>query len=165
VRTWQASDKSKLLKLYGLESVIKWVDDGNPLTKAEADAWMIKTRSNYEIYGYGMFAIEDRNGNDLVGFGGLVHPGGQSKAEAKYAFFPTVWGRGIATEFLAGLLHYASQKLGLVEIIATVAVENEASKNVLLKSGFNYCATRTESDGSRIDTFSIGIAPQGNRSG
>ncbi|WP_298260006.1 GNAT family N-acetyltransferase [uncultured Litoreibacter sp.] len=157
VRTWRGGDQPKLLELYGLAKVIKWVDDGSPLTEQEAVAWMAKTRSNYLSRGYGMFAIDDRKGGELLGFGGLVHPNDQVEAEVKYAFFPNVWGSGVATEFVSGLLSYAQEEYRLNRVIATVAEENFASKRVLLKSGFGHCETRAELDGSLTDLFAIDI--------
>ncbi|MEP0089998.1 MAG: GNAT family N-acetyltransferase [Paracoccaceae bacterium] len=157
VRAWRDSDQNKLLELYGLAKVIKWVDDGSPLTEEEAVAWIAKTRSNYLIRGYGMFAIDDRKEGELLGFGGLVHPNDQVDAEIKYTFFPNFWGRGIATEFVSGMLGYAQQEHRLTRVIATVADGNYASKRVLLKSGFGHCETRTEIDGSLTDLFAIDI--------
>jgi len=134
---------------------VRWIDDGQALSASEAARWMQVTFSNYGKRGYGMFAIEEARSAKLIGFGGLVHPGGQVDAEVKYAFLPEVWGRGLATEFVQGLIDWAKSAHGLPRVIATVAPENLASQRVLLKSGFRQSEARIESDGSRTEVFEV----------
>ena len=153
VRRWRSDDEPELLALYSIDKVVRWVDDGQPLSPSEAARWMDVTFSNYQKQGYGMFAVEENRGAKIVGFGGLVHPSGQIDAEVKYAFFPEVWGHGFATEFVRGLLKWAQFTHGLTRTIATVAPENLASQHVLVKSGFLQSETRMESDGSRTEVF------------
>lgn len=155
VRRWRPTDEPDLLSLYSIERVVRWVDDGQALSPAEASRWMDVTFSNYQKRGYGMFVVEEYSGAKTIGFGGLVHPGGQSEAEVKYAFLPNVWGHGFATEFLQGLLRWAKSAGRLSHVIATVAPKNLASQRVLLKSGFRHSDGRIESDGSRTEVFEV----------
>mgnify|MGYP001797251424 CR=1 FL=1 len=153
VRRWQVADEPDLLALYSIDRVVRWIDDGQALSPTDAARWMDVTFSNYQKRGYGMFAIAEGRGAKTIGFGGLVHPNGQSDAEIKYAFRPEVWGRGFATEFVQGLLKWARSAHGLTHAIATVAPENLASQRVLLKSGFQQSEARIENDGSRTEIF------------
>lgn len=156
VRHWAASDLASVIDVYGDPAVVRWVDDGQPITAAEAVAWIDKTRLNYETYGYGMFVLEDRGTRAFIGFGGLVHPGGQPEAEVKYALLPRYWGQGLATEFVKGLLDHAACAYGLTTCIATVDPSNTASQNVLRKAQFHYAGARTDDDGTAIDLFTFG---------
>jgi RimJ/RimL family protein N-acetyltransferase len=149
VRRWVDSDEPHVLDLYGQSAVVRWVDDGQPLTAAEAEHWMAVTFGNYARRGYGMFAIEDRNSSTIIGFGGIVHPNDQTEPEIKYAFQPDVWGAGLATEFVRGLVEYGQTSLGLQNFIATVAAENSASIRVLEKAGLQRTGIREEDDGSK----------------
>ncbi|WP_316014303.1 GNAT family N-acetyltransferase [Roseobacter sp. HKCCA0434] len=153
IRRWRDTDTAGILALYGIRDVIRWVDDGEPLSAAEAERWMTVTQRNYETYGYGMFAIDDRAQSRNVGFGGLVHPGGQTRAEVKYALWPEFWGQGFATEFVRGLLDYTSRNHAIADIMATVAPDNIASQNVLGKSGFRNVGLRQNDDGSQTAVF------------
>jgi len=155
VRRWRAADEPLVLALYGDRRVVRWVDDGQALSASEAAQWMEVTCNNYRKRGYGMFAVEDRHRAPPIGFGGLVHPGDQVDAEVKYALSPDVWGRGLATEFVQGLLGYGHRVHHLSRVIASVAAENVASQRVLLKSGFRPTGPRTETDGSRTEMFAI----------
>lgn len=147
-RRWVESDEPRVLQLYGQAEVARWIDDGQPITAQEAEYWMGVTRTNYEKRGYGMFAIEDRQTSEVIGFGGIVHPGNQPEPEIKYAFQPGVWGRGLASEFVRGLMHYGQTVHGLTHFIATVASPNLASIRVLEKAGLSKTGARQEDDGS-----------------
>ncbi len=82
----------------------------------------------------------------VVGFGGLVHPGGQPEAEIKYAFLRSHWGQGLASEAVPALLAYGASQHGLRRIIATVDPEHLASQRVLTKAGMSLVEHRKESD-------------------
>ncbi len=111
------------------------------------------TERNYATRGYGMFALEERASNRVIGFGGLVHPGGQSDAEIKYAFLQECWGMGYASEAVPALLAYGNERFGLRLIIATVASENLASQRVLAKAGAKLKELRRNDDGTTTCVF------------
>ncbi len=134
-RKWRPDDAASLLAVYGDPEGARWVDDGQPIKREECEEWLVVTDRNYAQRGYGMFALEASSSGEVVGFCGLVHPGGQAEAEVKYAFIRSHWGRGLASEAVPALLDYGRREFGLDYIIATVAVENVASQRVLLKSG------------------------------
>lgn len=151
---WLAlEDLDALLEVYGDAEAMRWVDDGSPLTEAEARAWVQVTQNNYRKRGYGMFALEERATRKVIGFCGLVHPGGQSEAEVKYAFLRTHWGRGLATEAVKELLSYGERRHGLTHVIATVDPDNLASQSVLAKVGMAKTELRKNEDGSRTQVF------------
>src|SRR5690606_34301109 len=81
VRRWRDSDLAALLAVYGDADAMRWVGDAQPLTGEEAERWLEVTASNYRLRGYGMFAMEDVKEGDVIGFCGIVHPGGQAEAE------------------------------------------------------------------------------------
>jgi len=153
VRRWRASDHPSLMAVYGDADAMRWVGDGRPLTEEECRSWLEVTRRNYRQRGYGMFAVESRQTGEVVGFCGLVHPGGQKEAEAKYAYARAYWGQGIATEVMAGLIRYGASVHGLEHIIATADPENLASHRVLEKSGMTRGELRDEDDGTRSVVF------------
>lgn len=126
----------------------RWVDDGLPIGREEVAPWIAKTQENYRHYGYGMSAITERNSGDVIGFIGLVHPGGQVEPEIKYSLFRLYWGRGIASEAVRGMIEYGKREHRLEEIIATLSPENGASQRVLQKAGLSFREDRIEEDGS-----------------
>lgn len=148
VRRWRDSDLADLMAVYGDAEAMRWVGNGQPITEDEARQWLAVTRRNYETRGYGMFAVEWKATSEVIGFCGIVHPGGQTAAEVKYAYRRRVWGQGVATEALRGLIEYATRVHCLSRLIATTAPENIASHAVLGKVGMCRGELRTEADGS-----------------
>ena len=152
-RRWRATDLEHLMRVYGDADAMRWVGDGSPLTLDEAERWLEVTADNYATRGYGMFALEDRASGEVVGFVGIVHPGGQAEPEVKYAFARERWGRGLATEAVSGVVAYGASQHGITRMIATVAPGNAASQRVLAKAGFVPGEPRQESDGSQTLVF------------
>lgn len=159
VRRWRDADLVDLMAVYGDADAMKWVGDGQPITEAECRQWLDVTRRNYAQRGYGMFAVEARAVPGVIGFCGIVHPGGQAEAELKYAYRRTFWGQGIATEVLRGLIHHGSTVHRLTHLIATTAPENTASHRVLLKAGMAWGLLRTDDDGGQTQCFVYGAPP------
>jgi len=61
-----------------------------------------------------------------------------NSAEIGYELHPAHWGKGIMTEALPPILAYGFAGLGLHRIEACPLADNEPSKRLLLKLGFNY---------------------------
>ena len=114
---------------------MRWVGDGQPITQAACEQWLAVTQANYAKRGYGMFALEDRRTGSVLGFCGIVHPGGQPEPEVKYAFLRAYWGGGLATEALTALVAYGARAHALTQLTATAAPANAASHRVLLGIG------------------------------
>ena len=152
-RRLEPGDHAAMLAVYGDADGMRFVGDGRPLTAEECERWMVVTVDNYRQRGYGMFALVERASGAVVGFCGLVHPRQQVEAELKYAFLPSAWGRGLATEAATGLLAYAEAGLGLASVMATVDPEHVASQRVLAKAGMERGALRDNDDGSKTQLF------------
>ena len=152
-RRWRPTDLAPLFAVYSDVEGARWVGDGQPITLADCEAWLRVTDNNYQRRGYGMFALEDRASGEVIGFCGLVHPGGQVDAEIKYSFLRSHWGRGFASEVVPALLACGAERHGLAKIIATVALGNLASQRVLAKAGMLRTALRDNEDGSQTVVF------------
>lgn len=153
VRRWRSSDLPSLKAVYGDKEAMKWVGDGQPITDDLCAEWLIVTNRNYKKYGYGMFAVELKSESRVIGFCGIVHPGGQEEAECKYAYLRHFWGQGIATEALGGLIGYGVKSHGIGRMIATTSPQNIASHRVLLKAGMVRGTLRKNEDGSFTQIF------------
>lgn len=152
-RRIEPGDLESMLAIYGDAEAMRWVGDGQPITREQCVKWIDVTSNNYRVRGYGMFALVERGSRSVMGFCGLVHPGGQEEAEIKYALARRYWGRGLATEAAAAMLGHASAVLNLSRVIATTAPENLASHKVLLKAGMAREELRLEDDGTHTQLF------------
>ena len=147
IRRLEPGDVAALHAVYADAVAMRWVGDGQPLTLEQCEQWVRITRLNYTARGYGMFTILLRDADEIVGFCGLVHPGGQADAELKYALKRAFWGRGYATEVATAMLRYGASVHGLSRIIATAAPENDASHRVLEKAGMRPESPRRDDEG------------------
>lgn len=152
-RQLRPADVDALFAVYGDAEAMRWVGDGEPLTRAQCAQWVAVSERNYRTRGYGMSALVDRASGRTIGFCGLVHPAGQAQAELKYAVAREHWGRGLATEAARAMLAYAREELGLQHAIATAYPQNLASLRVLHKAGMHPAPARTEADGTLICCF------------
>jgi RimJ/RimL family protein N-acetyltransferase len=147
------ADAVAMHRVYGDADAMRWVGDGQPLELAQCEHWVEVTLRNYASRGYGMFALASRESGEVIGFCGLVHPGGQPEVELKYALRRESWGRGLASEAAIAMLNYARSALGIRRVIATTAPENVASHRVLLKAGMRRGELRANEDGSFTQLF------------
>lgn len=154
VRLLDALDEDAMLAVYGDADAMRWVGDGQPLDRVTCQRWIAVTLNNYATRGYGMCAVVLRATGRVAGFAGLVHPGQQRLPEIKYAFRREHWGQGLASELVVGMLADGRDRLGLGEIIATVAPANTASQRVLAKAGMHALPSRLIDDGSTSLVFS-----------
>ena len=146
-RRLEPQDLEPMLAVYGDLEAMLFVGDRTALGRADCERWLAVTAENYEKRGYGMFALVERATGEVVGFAGLVHPGGQAEAEIKYALLRSAWGRGLATEAARALLEFARAR-GLPEVIATVDEEHRVSQRVLAKAGMQRGLSRPNDDGT-----------------
>lgn len=147
-RRWRRDDLPMILDVYGDARVARFVGDGIPITAEQAARWLDVTANNYRVRGYGMYALQRRDTGALIGFCGLVHPGGQPEPEFKYALLPDLWGQGYAPEAVTALLDYGARHLGLKDVIATVDPDNRASQRVMAKVGAVCTEHRVNDDDS-----------------
>ena len=153
LRRLRPSDLDAMMAVYGDPVAMRYVDDGLPIVEAACRDWVDVTLRNYETRGYGMFAVEHLESGEVIGFCGLVHPGGQTLPELKYAYRQSAWGSGYATEAAQALLEYGRRVHRMQRVIATTAPENSASHRVLVKAGMRDTGVHTEEDGERIQVF------------
>ena len=147
------SDAAALLAVYGDADAMRWVGDGRALTADDVHRWLDVTERNVATRGYGMCTLVLRERGEVIGFCGLVHPGGQGVAEIKYALARAHWGRGYATEAVRGMLDWGAATFGLRHVIATTAPDNAASHAVLRKAGLHDGELRRNDDGSTTQVF------------
>ncbi len=89
----------------------------------------------------GVFALQEKDTSKVIGNLGsfqIVRPDGVIESrgfEIGYALNFNFWGHGLMTEALTALCEY-EKKRGTNFLLARVYADNEASKNVLVKTGF-----------------------------
>lgn len=138
IRSLEVDDAVRLFEIYGDAATMRYVGrTGRPIVDLEATRRAIETiRRHVRHHGFGLWGIDARDGEPLVGVAGLAFVEGHGPdVEAAYILRRDRWGRGYATEALRAVLEIGHQQLGLERIVALAYVENDASRRVMEKAG------------------------------
>jgi ribosomal-protein-alanine N-acetyltransferase len=105
----------------------------------------------YRLHGFGMAAVEEKSGGELVGWSGLQplefgwngerSEKAEREIEVGYGFDTPHWGKGYATEVAAAWLRYGFEEVKLARIVAIASPENKSSWHVMKKLGMKYETT------------------------
>jgi RimJ/RimL family protein N-acetyltransferase len=107
-----------------------------PFTPADGDLWLSEDEGHWERFGFGPWAVVEREGGDYLGRVGLkwTDIGDRAGIEVLWAIDPGRHGAGFASEAAAAALDRAGE-LELEEVFAMVLPINAASLRVAEKIG------------------------------
>lgn len=143
MRPWNRSDWAPFADLNADPAVMEYFPA--TLAREQSDALADRISSEFERQGgWGLWALEDRANGEFLGFTGL--------AEVTFtaAFVPAIeiswrlrrrsWGHGYATEAArAGLdFAFATDGLGLSQVVSFTALANERSRAVMRRLGMRH---------------------------
>ena len=138
LRELTEADTEALHRIYGDAETARYLGrTGQPTADLEATARVAGfVRRHAELHGFSMWAVDEREGEPVVGIAGLIWVDGHGPdVEAAYVFRRDRWGRGYATEALRAVLAIGHERLGLDRIVALAYPANEASRRVMDKAG------------------------------
>jgi RimJ/RimL family protein N-acetyltransferase len=111
-------------------------------TRDDALATIERYERNWERFGFGRFAIEDRATGAFVGRVGVMHQkrwtATPEKEEIGWAIVGARQGEGLATEAALAAIADAFDRVGLRRLTSWTAPENVASRRVMEKCGLVY---------------------------
>lgn len=86
---------------------------------------------------HGMWGMFDKMNGEFIG-GCLLRPYNDQAdtLEIGYSIAPELWGQNLATEMIAGLIHYGFAGTNINQLVAFTELPNIASQRVLEKNGF-----------------------------
>ena len=111
----------RLFEIYGDAETMRYVGrTGRPIVDLEATRRAVDAIRRHERHhGFGLWAMDEREGSPLVGVAGLAWVEGHGPdVEAAYILRRDRWGRGYATEALRAVLEIGHEQLGLDRIVA-----------------------------------------------
>jgi len=135
-------------------SVTQYLGSGKGCSMEDA----VKMLSWYESVwdeGYGIFAVIEQKSDNLIGYCGIRQiPDG--RVELLYAYDPSAWGKGYATEAGIAVLAYGKENFGITKIIAMSYPQNVGSIGVIKKLGFENVG-REEHFEKMLDVFVLDL--------
>ena len=136
LRMFQASDLDSLAALFADPDVMRYVGNGEPVDRPEAEKALASIVAHWEREGFGRWAIEEKETGEFVGYGGLRSLFGTP--EVVYHFAKRHWGKGFATEMARAALQFGFSEKGFTRIVAIAKPGNDASIHVMKKLGMQF---------------------------
>jgi RimJ/RimL family protein N-acetyltransferase len=137
MRRWRAEDLAPFAAL-NADPVVMEQFQGT-LTQEESDGFAARIEAEFEECGWGLWAIEVKDGAPFIGFVGL------HRALFEAPFSPTVevgwrlarehWGFGYATEAARRAVQYGYEEAGLDEIVSFTNPDNVRSWRTMERLG------------------------------
>jgi RimJ/RimL family protein N-acetyltransferase len=161
LRRWLPEDREPLAALNADPEVMRWVGRGAVLGRGLSDDLLWRFEREWDARGFGIWAVEEREGGAFVGFCGLTVPmflpaGPGPAAEIGWRLVREVWGRGYATEAARATVAFGFGGAELAEIVAVVDPENARSLRVCEKLGMASRPDRTHpATGARIRVLGL----------
>lgn len=140
LRPHRVEDYAACRQLWADADVVRFI--GGAPQEAQA-VWfrLLRYAGMWALIGYGMWVIEDRTTGAALGEAGLLSaerglPELEGVPEAGWVLRPDAWGRGIATEAMAAVLHWADDHVDAPSVRCIIDPANAASIKVAEKIGF-----------------------------
>ena len=122
-------------RMHADPSTMRHIGDGLPLDRVSAWLHLAMLVGHWDLRGYGVWAVEQLGGGDMIGRVGLFQPEGWDEPELSWMIAPALRGRGFAFEAARAALDHAFVELGFVRIMSLVRPANHASRRVAEKLG------------------------------
>lgn len=139
VRRWVADDLDPYAAMCALPDVMRYIGDGSVRTRAECADNITHFNGENDAGGFGLMALELKQGNQFIGFCGLAVPGFLPEilpaVEIGWRLDPAFWGKGLASEAAQAVLAHGFEAMGLDQIVSVCQIDNDASSNIMRKLG------------------------------
>ena len=158
VRQWEESDLDQIFHLYSDPAVMQFIRA--TLSLEETNHILQSHLEHYKTYPFeGRFGVLEKSTGLFIGTFLLKPSEAVEGMEIGYALLKAYWGQGLATELVRGGIAFAFTKADIEELFAITQLDNEASKNVLRKSGFRQLDNILE-HGREVNLFYLNQSPQ-----
>ena len=129
------ADGGDIMAVFAAPGVMRFWNSTPPAGPAEAVEWAARLAEMQRRQGYAQWHVSEKASRRVVGFAGLQRLDGGPEVELTYAFEPSSWGKGFATEAAAAALTFGFLDAGLPEIVGIARAANGASLPVMEKIG------------------------------
>lgn len=152
LRIAQPSDLDHLAALFADPDVMRYVGNGQPVDRTEAEKAVTSIIAHWNRHGFGRWIVEEQSSGEFVGYGGLRSLFGTP--EVVYHLAKLHWGKGFATEMARASLSYGFGECRFERIVAIAKPENTASIHVMEKLGM-HLEMRTSYYGIEVVQYAI----------
>ena len=136
---WLDSDREPFARLTADAEVMRFFPA--LLDRAQSDGLAARADALFDVYGYGLWALERLDTGEFIGFTGLAPMPegipGAGGVEVGWRLAPAAWGQGFATEAATAALRFGFDTVGLAEVNSITAVVNIRSRRVMERLGMH----------------------------
>ncbi len=140
LRRWRDSDREPFAAMNADSAVMEHMT--GLLSREESDAFIDRVEQGFEIWGFGLWALEVPGVADCIGFTGLWPPSFDAHftpaVEVGWRLAREHWGRGYATEAAAAALDFGFDEAGLGEVVSFTIPANVRSIAVMERLGMTH---------------------------
>lgn len=136
IRELNSDDADFVLEIVSSPGWLQYIGDRGVKDLEGAGRYIQKNRNNYQVQGFGLFALELKGSKKVAGMCGLLKRDYLPAPDIGYALLPQFGGRGLALEAGKAVMEFAQQQLNLDTILAIVTPQNSRSIGLLEKLGF-----------------------------
>lgn len=137
LRAWRDQDREPFAAMNVDSEVMRYFP--KMCTRQESDAIIARAQSSFASEGFGLWAVELKEGGDFIGFVGLARPTWQASfcpcVEIGWRLARQYWGKGYAPEAALAAMEDGFNRIGLGEILSWTATVNSNSIRVMQKIG------------------------------
>lgn len=133
LRLPRAGDFESYAEMHANEDAARHI--GGALVRAAAWRKFLQMPGAWAMQGFAMFSVVEKSSGRWIGQVGPWKPEGWPGNEVGWAFHPSAWGRGYATEAAIAAIDWAFANLDWSEMIHCIAPENRASQALAQRLG------------------------------
>ncbi len=138
LRTWTLEEATVLCEILQEDGILRYFPNPKPPPLNKVEDYIAHQLAHWDLYGYGHWAIVEREARLVAGWVGLEYLPQLDETEVGYLLSRRVWGRGYATEAARAAVGHGFETAGLPGIIGLVHPENAGSIRVLEKCGMTF---------------------------
>lgn len=139
VRRWAPDDLDPYAAMCALPDVMRYIGDGSVQSRAQCAGSIARFNGENDAGGFGLMALELKQGNQFIGFCGLAVPNFLPEilpaVEIGWRLDPAFWGKGLATEAARAVMAHGFETMGLERIVSVCQIGNVASSKIMKKLG------------------------------
>lgn len=147
---WKDSFAAPYAELCSDPEVMAYIAEGLPYSTARAFTSQQKISDHWDRLGYGMYAVFEKGGDDLIGIAGLATADYlermQPMPEIGWRLKKNLWGKGLANEATQAILEVIHQNQSLSELCAVIHIENVRSQALAARLGFKLLGEDVDRD-------------------
>jgi [ribosomal protein S5]-alanine N-acetyltransferase len=138
LRAHLTTDAKFLFALRSNEDVMRYIDKENPKNLEETEAKIKLMQDGFDNKTSIAWAIAFKETpNNMIGEIGFYRTDlANYRAEVGYMLHPDFWCKGLISETLSKVIDFGFREMKLHSISANINPENDASRQILLKHGF-----------------------------